>query len=131
MLPSLHDGLAPLMSPWSGTCLVRLQRGFGILCLWDTLLILYLYFVPLFLEGFPKLSSVKNVEAAPSRLSPDGKITALALQAPQRSPLPITPQDPCCQDRKHLCRTYEPQPRACEKENRVNLSQKHIKGMCT
>ena len=65
MLPSLHDGLAPLMSPWSGTCLVRLQRGFGILCLWDTLLILYLYFVPLFLEGFPKLSSVKNVEAAP------------------------------------------------------------------
>ena len=27
--------------------------------------ILYVYFVPLFLEGFPKLSSVKNVGAAP------------------------------------------------------------------
>ena len=52
------------MSPWSGTCLVRLQRGFGLPCLWDHPPD-YVYFVLLFLESLPKLSSVQNVGAAP------------------------------------------------------------------
>lgn len=59
-----QGGLTPVKSPWSGTCLVRFQRGFGPRRSCDHPPD-SVYFVPLFLERLPRLRSVQNVGAAP------------------------------------------------------------------